>query len=67
MIASNHRLWPFQTNRNIMKLNPVGIKSIHVFIVPIGVEDTNLSDVPNFTEMGLVAQDLENVEELFLP
>ena len=48
----------------IMKLNPVKYQKHPGFMVPIGVEDTDLTSITNFTEMGLVAQDIERVEEL---
>lgn len=48
----------------LMKINPVKYQKHPTLLVPAGVEDTNLTGIPNFTEMGLVAQELEDIAEL---
>lgn len=48
----------------IMKLNPVQYKKHPSLIVPIGKEDTDLTNVEHFTESGFVAQELEAIPEL---
>ena len=48
----------------IMKLNPVQYKKHPSLIVPIGKEDTDLTNVEHFTESGFVAQEIEAIPEL---